>query len=342
MGALGCAHAPSAAHRDRPFPDLVLQDPVGPDLASALGVASPQRVRLSEIPGDVLLLEFFNSRCPTCRMQAPQMEEAFRAVASEPYAGRVRVIAVGAGDLRRDLEAFQRDQRTSYPLVPDPWYDLLGRLGSVPRTPVTLFLRRQEGRWVQVDALQGRVAAAALLTRAKSILEGDVGQTVAATGEAAEGFHPPLGLDQGEQRARALALLSGIDPSVRDVEVLELGGGIRVFRAHRADGKAPGLYARIASREPPCDVCHAVHFLLAFDDAGNVRGFEPIHVTKVGNQPLSPDEEALLRSRLVGRKLQEPRFEPTVDSVTGATLSASVIFDEARRTARLLSHLRDR
>jgi peroxiredoxin len=320
----------------------VIRDLLSGDPSGALGVKAPGGFRLSEIPGDVLLLEFFSSRCPTCQRQAPQLDGVFRAVSSGALAGRVRVIAIGAGDSRRDLEAFQQDQRVSYPLVPDPWFDLYGQLGSLPRSPVTLFLRKQAGRWVQADALQGRADSSVLLERAKQVLEGQDATSAAAPGEGAAPYDPPLGLDEARQQAKALVFLSGIDPSVRAVAVVGLSGGMRVYRALRAGGNPVGLYARFASREPVCDVCHAVHFLLAFDEAGSVRGFEPIHVAKVGNQPLSPDEEALLRSRLVGRKMQELRFEPTVDSVTGATLSASVIFDEARRTARLLSQLQAR
>lgn len=337
----GCAHSPATGEGQGPLvPDLAVQDVLSGDRAGALGVQAAGGFRLSEIPGEVLLVEFFSSRCPTCQRQAAQLDEVFRAVSTGPLAGRARVLAIGAGDSRRDLEAFQRDQRVSYPLVPDPWFDLYGQLGSLPRSPVTLVLRRQEGRWVRVDALQGRVDAAALLARARQAVEGKGAPAAAAPGPRA--YDPPLGLDEAQQQAKALALLSGIDPSVRTLAVVELNGGLRVYRGVRGDGNPVALYARFASREPVCDVCHAVHFLLAFDGAGTVRGFEPIHVSKVGNQPLSPEEEARLRSRLVGRTLAEVRFDPAVDSVTGATLSASVIFDEARRTAQLLSSLRAR
>lgn len=317
--------------------DLLSTDPVG-----ALGVKPAETFRLSEIPGEVLLVEFFSSRCPTCQRQAPQLEGLFRTVSSGALAGRVHVIAIGAGDSRRDLEAFQRNQEVSYPLVPDLWYDLYGQLGSLPRSPVTLFLRKQEGEWVRVDTLRGRAESSVLLERTKQVLERQGTPAAAAPGAQEKEYDPPLGLDEAQQRAKALAFLSGIDPSVRDVRVVDLGGGRPVYGALRADGKPIGLYARISSREPVCDVCHAVHFLLVFDAAGIVRGFAPIHVSKVGNHPISREEAAHLQSRLVGRSMAEVRFDSSLDSVTGATLSASVIFDEARRSAELLPQLRPR
>lgn len=322
------------------FPDLRVQDLLSADPAGALGVETGKGFRLSEIPGEVLLVEFFSSRCPTCQRQAKELEGLFQAVSSGALAGRVRVLAVGAGDSRRDLEAFRENQQVSYPLAPDPWFDLYGQLGYLPRSPVTLFLRKQAGGWVRVDALQGRASTSALLGRAARALEGN--DATAARGKGRKSYDPPLGLDDAQQRARALALLARIDASVRDVAEVDLGRGVRVYRALRGGGDSAGLYARIASRDPICDVCHAVHFLLAFDHGGNVRGFEAIHVSKVGNQPLTSEEEARLRSRLAGRRLEALRFDPTVDSVTGATLSASVIFDEARRTADVLSQLNAR
>lgn len=339
--AVGCAHGPSLTERrGQPFPDLLLQDVLVDDPGTALGGASPRRLPLSDLPGEVLVLEFFNSRCPTCQRQAPELEKAFRAFSSGALAGRVRVVAIGAGDLARDLEAFRREQDLSYPLVADPWYDLYGRLGALPRSPVTLLLRKEGGQWLQADVIHGHVEATALVERAQGVLAGQGAGR--APEPAAAGFDPPLGWDETRRAAEMLAFLSGIDPAVRGVEPVALAGGVVVYRGLGAAGEPRGLYGRIASRVPVCDVCHAVHFLLAFDGAGTVRGFEPIHVTKAGNLPISAEEASRLRSRLVGRSLAGTTFDPALDSVTGATLSASVVFDEARRSAALVFPLRGR
>ena len=148
------------------------------------------------------------------------------------------------------------------------------------------------------------------------------------------------------------AVVGGVDGAVRirvrraangDVEVrqLESSSATLIFEA-LDKGKPLGLYAIIAQRTPVCDVCHSILFALAFDEVGNVRGFLPIYVTKFGNEVWDDEDEAHLSGRLVGQRMEGLTFDPSVDAVTSATMSSTLIFDEARRAAKLLETLKAR
>ena len=102
------------------------------------------------------------------------------------------------------------------------------------------------------------------------------------------------------------------------------------------------IYARAATRAPVCVVCHAVEFMYVFDETGVILVFEPIQVTKYGNAYWDEDDLAHFTSRLEGRRLTELKFDSEVDTVTSATMTSALIYDEVRRSRALLQELQRR
>jgi hypothetical protein len=126
------------------------------------------------------------------------------------------------------------------------------------------------------------------------------------------------------------------------VEPVELPGGERVYRALGAAGVPLRLYARLATRAPLCDLCHRIRFLFAFDDDAVARAFEPLYLTKFGNELWSAEDTAKFNSRLAGRRMDELGFDAEVDAVTSATMSSALIYDELRRIAARLREAQQR
>jgi hypothetical protein len=94
---VGLSVAPGGA-----FPDLAFDELAAAEDYGTLGLTtSAGPVRLSQVPGDLLVLEFFNEHCFNCQRQAPLMESFFRASSSGDLAGRVRVLGVGVGSRLR-------------------------------------------------------------------------------------------------------------------------------------------------------------------------------------------------------------------------------------------------
>ncbi|MBI5018120.1 MAG: hypothetical protein HZB55_21865 [Deltaproteobacteria bacterium] len=322
----------------RAFPDFSFDELVDPEDYGSLGLAtSTGPVRLSQVPGDLLVLEFFSARCLNCQRQAPLLDSFFRAVASGDLAGRVRLLGVGVGSGARELGGFRRALKVTYPMAADPTYDRYLELGDPGGTPFTLFLLRQSGQWTLADSHFGLEGDTELMARSRVLLEGKAGAPPALT--AAGRSRSELPLSDEEQHARAQHLLAGLLGRDAGVDTVEIPGHGRLFRALGSDGKPIGLYARFASREPVCDLCHAIHFLFAFDDKGTVRGFEAVRVTKFGNELWSEADAEKLRSRMAGRTLDHLTFDPNVDAVTSGTMSSSLIFDEVRRAAALVAAL---
>ncbi|MBE0617694.1 MAG: redoxin domain-containing protein, partial [Proteobacteria bacterium] len=135
-----------------PFPDLAFQQLLTPGDYAALGLrAADGPVRLSQISGELLVLEFFNKYCLTCWRQAPQLQTFSELLEPGDLGGRVRILSVGAGNSAKELEGFRQEFRLNYPLAPDPGFEQFYALGEPGGTPCTAFLLRQGEGWVLAD-----------------------------------------------------------------------------------------------------------------------------------------------------------------------------------------------
>jgi hypothetical protein len=103
------------------------------------------------------------------------------------------------------------------------------------------------------------------------------------------------------------------------------------------------LFARLASRAPTCDICHATHFFFTFDEKGMIVNFLPLQVTKVDNVAWDSKEIEKIKGRLVGRSILQPTdFDPQVDSVSSATMTAALIVDSVNKAKNLYDGLRSK
>ncbi len=325
-----------------PFPDMRFDALLeGPDYGR-LGLDQDEGpFHLREIPGDLLVLEFFNQHCLSCQRQVAHLDSFLKTVEETDLAGRVRVLAVGVGNSAKSLRTFRREFAATYPIAPDRFFERFLELGDPGGTPFTVFLLRRGDQWVLTDFHLGVQGDIELMARTRVMLEGRTHPPVArGDRDSAGDHHPALGLTWAQQEAAARALLSDLAGGEVVLETREAGGK-KIFEARSPEGQALGLYARLVSRNPVCDLCHTVHFLFAFDRSGQVRGFQPIYVTKWGNELWSAQDTEKMRGNLLDHKMAELRFDPEVDAVTSATMSSALIFDEIRRTAPLLKALPD-
>ena len=95
------------------------------------------------------------------------------------------------------------------------------------------------------------------------------------------------------------------------------------------------FFSKIISRNPVCDVCHAIHFILTFDSQGTVVDIIPLHFTKYGNIEWNKDELQKVTSTLIEKSLlKHLQFDPEVDAVSGATMTTSLIFNSVERAEK--------
>jgi len=121
------------------FPPAGMVTPARRRPAPALRVTAfdGQTVTLDGFRGRPVVVNFFESWCPTCAVEQPDLSR----VAAE-FAGRVGFIGVSFHDTVAAGRAYQRRFDVSYPLANDPSGRTWARWG-VPYQPVTVLIDKQ-------------------------------------------------------------------------------------------------------------------------------------------------------------------------------------------------------
>ena len=324
-----------------PFPDLEFYGLLEPGDYRKLGLEKTSGpFRLSEIPGRVLVLEFFNKACVPCQTHVRQVEAAYQEILERGLGEQIRVLGVAAGNLPKYLGRYRKRRKLTYPITADPHFDQWRRIGDPGRTPFTLFLVRRDGDWLLARYSFGIQWKNELLGHALTL--DSAPETLPRRGPGLPPLRSaPLVVPVAEDKLRSMVVglmerVTGLEGL--SAEPIRIPDGVRVFRARRGGESLP-VFVRVASRRPVCEVCEAVHFMFAFDSEGRLLGFQPIHVTKYGNEEWTKEDSRFFERRLKGRRLQELAFDPQVDAVSMATMSSALIFDEVRRTAELLDRI---
>lgn len=105
------------------------------------GLSSERPVRLRDLRGKIVVLNFWASWCRPCESEAPLLERTQQALARS---GQGVVLGVTFNDVPSDSLRFARKFGLTYPLFVDPGTEFAQRYG-VRALPETIFIDR-EGR----------------------------------------------------------------------------------------------------------------------------------------------------------------------------------------------------
>lgn len=121
-----------------------------------LGVkATAGRFALSDIAGDILIVEIFSMYCPHCQRHAPKANELFAIIEADgKLKGRVKLIGIGVGNSAYEVGFFKNKYKIPFPLFDDTGSVLLGRLEGI-RTPTFFAFKKTGGRFKAFFVEQG-------------------------------------------------------------------------------------------------------------------------------------------------------------------------------------------
>lgn len=125
------------------FPKITL--PAPPDAAHRkwLGLAEEKPFSATDIRADILIVQIYSMYCPHCQKDAPRVNELYRKItASAALKDRVRLIGIGVGNSRFEVEFFRKSYSVLFPLFPDTDFSLHKTLGEV-RTPYFIVIHLQ-------------------------------------------------------------------------------------------------------------------------------------------------------------------------------------------------------
>ena len=330
------------------FPDLEIIPALSPADRQYLGAPDAASFRLSQVTGELLIVEFVNRHCLGCQRSAAALKQAYMDISQDAkLKGKIRFLGIAAANTDEEAAEFRERTGMPFPIVSDSMLELYDETVFAEGTPCILLIRKKAGSaLVLVATHRGAIMSSdAIVSATKAALAEDW-HVVLAT---ARGSLTPAPSAPPELPVSREALTEKLG------DAFEAAGGQRTgWQAIHADGRpiaykgaigsgpqTKPLFAVVVSRRPVCDVCHDIHFIYVFDAAGEILSLEPIQLPKAGNRAFGRRDKKRLRQRVVGRSLADGfNFNPKVDAVTKATITSAVVYDALRDGKALMQQLR--
>ena len=313
-----------------------------------LGFMKGDTFFLKDIKADLIVAEYMNKYCFSCQLQAPVLNQAFEAVGKDPQLqGKVKFLAIGAGNNQTEVDSFKAEKKVAFPIISDPKFLAYEAIGDPGATPFTLFLRKTDTGLIVTRAKIGLTKdPEAILKEIRDALGADWATLAKQQKDFSfqEAKAKKLLLRYNEDELLKKAQESMLSPKWKVLKVakVKLADDEEIYVGEiQAGTQKSNLFAKLASRSPTCDICHATHFFFTFNDKGMIVNFLPLQVTKVGNANWDAKEIEKMKGRLVGRSILQPTdFDPQVDSISSATMTAALIVDSVNKAKSLYEGLK--
>jgi thiol-disulfide isomerase/thioredoxin len=327
-----------------PFPDLTFKQILSREEQAYLGIPRKTSFTFKEIQGFLILIEFMSTYCMSCQKQAPIFNELYSSIEKDPQLkGKVKMIGIAAGNNQKEVESFKKEYKVSYSLFADPKFDAHTAVGS-PRTPFMIWVRRDaQGKGTVVSTHLGLIDSVGIaLDETRAVLQYDLALLKPKKGTIYEGdaLKPPL--TEEELMAKAKEGMEASRGKVLQIEKISLKDGDWIYVGKVDFGTyKEELFSKLASRRAVCDICHDTFFIYTFDPEGRVIEIVPIQLTKIGNLNWTKGDLEKLKGRILGRSVFKPfTFDPSVDSISGATITAVLIFDSLDKAKEIYEKLK--
>ena len=326
-----------------PFPDLTFTQTLSKGEQVYLGIPPKKTFSFKEIRGNLILIEFISTYCVSCQRQTPIFNELYTSIEDDSgLKGKVKIIGVAAGNNLKEVEDYKKEYKVPYPIVSDPKFYAHTAVGS-PRTPFSIWVRKDaQGKGIVVSTHLGLMDLKGLVNETKAVLQYNLALLKSKKGTIYEGdaLMPPL--TEEELLAKAKEGMESSGGKVLKIEKISLKDGDLIYLGKVDFGTSQkNLFSKLASRRAVCDICHDTFFLYTFDSEGKVTDIVPIQLTKVGNLNWTEEDMKKIKTRTIGRSILSPfTFDASVDSVSGATITAVLIFDSLDKAKEIFEKLK--
>jgi thiol-disulfide isomerase/thioredoxin len=128
------------------LPPITLPVPEDPDEKEYLGLSGGGSFSIPQIKAKVVIIEIFSLYCSKCQRIAPEMDKLYYLIESNPdLKNKVKLIGIGAGNSRYEVDVFKKTFHTPFPLFSDDDFTIHQTLGDV-RTPYFIVIKiHQDG-----------------------------------------------------------------------------------------------------------------------------------------------------------------------------------------------------
>ena len=314
-----------------------------------LGLRKGESFFLKDVKADLIILEYTNKYCYSCQLQAPVMNQLFEMVEKdEQLRWKVKFLGVGAGNNQNEVDSFKAEKKIPFPVVPDPKFLAYEAIGEPGATPFTLLIRKTDAKLLVARVKMGLTGTPTFMREMEESLRADWNALARPQKDLSlvEEKRKKLFLRINETQLMKKAEESMSSPkwTVLKVGKVNLPDEQEIYVGEiQAGKKKTYLFAKLSSRAPICDLCHPAHFFFTFDEKGMVINFLPLELTKVDNIPWDAKDIEKMKKRIIGRSILQPAdFDPQVDSISSATMTAALIVDSVNEAKDLYEGLKSK
>ena len=326
-----------------PFPNLTFNQVLSKGEQVYLGIPQKKSFSFKEIHGNLILIEFISTYCVSCQRQTPIFNELYSSIENDPgLKGKVKMIGIAAGNNLKEVEDYKKEYKVPYPIISDLKFDAHAAVGS-PRTPFTIWVRKDtQVRGIVVSTHLGVKDLKSAIDETRAVIQYNLALLKPKKGAiyGGDALKPPL--TETELMAKAKEGMESSGGKVLKIEKVSLKDGDWIYLGKVDFGTSQkNLFSKLASRRAVCDICHDTFFIYTFDSEGKVMDIVPVQLTKIDNLNWAEEDIKKLKSRTIGKSIFGPfPFDPGVDSVSGATITAVLIFDSLDKAKEIFAKLK--
>jgi peroxiredoxin len=123
------------------LPDIKIPVPHTNADKTYLGVEGAEFFTIPQIKARAVIIEIFSMYCPYCQREAPEVNRLYSLIENNPgLKGKIKLIGLGTGNTRFEVEVFRKNYHVPFPLVPDEDFTIHKGFGEV-RTPYFIGVR---------------------------------------------------------------------------------------------------------------------------------------------------------------------------------------------------------
>jgi peroxiredoxin len=297
---------------------------------------------LFDIKAELVIVEFLNVYCVSCQEQAPVLNSVYDLIQKDKYLKeKVKLIGICPGNNFKEMKKFKNEKAVPFPFIPDPDFEAYEALGYQCGTPLIIMVRRVGDNGIITWSHIGQISSPLYFVQeAWDALNTDL-DAIAQKAKEKRSMkiiieQPKPYISDEEMGRKILVSMESQSMELAELKKVALSEGRYIFM-DKAFGKngEKHFFSKLISRNAVCDLCHAIHFILTFDESGKIVDFDPIHITKYDNELWSLTEIIQTKKKLIGKSILKPLdFNPEVDAVSLATMSSALIYNSIERTKK--------
>lgn len=117
------------------WPEIRLEVPADSTHRTYLGLGDSGTFTVDQIKAELVIVQIFSMYCPHCQREAPGVNAFYQRLQADPkISKRIKLIGIGAGNSRFEVDFFRKTYKIPFPLFPDGKFAIHKQLGQV-RTP---------------------------------------------------------------------------------------------------------------------------------------------------------------------------------------------------------------